>query len=653
MSDKPQVSVTFEYLFHNFGKLYGFNQSQTKDCCKIIVIGTSTSHTSSLVCADMKHRKKEKKLKTHRRKHKDKSEKTHHKKDRKERLKQLAMASGFQASNLPSTSSDGVLENEDEILVVFDKQEDERMKESGKKSETLKFSINKQLEVSLKDIPLPPAFSYVSGEYSIGSLDDIPLPPMPVSNGTSESKDFNYCEVEQLKTLVKSIRKWEHTPFGETLLTSDRKTSPSFSSPKSFSIMSYNVLAQRLLEDHIYLYRKHDPEALSWENRSKTLLAEIQEADPDILCLQEVQASHLNSFFSKLKDLGYEGLYKQRSPLHADGCAIYFKTDKLKLISSNTVEYFQCYTRRFDCSILDRFNIALIARLAFQNSSDPRSEFIVATTHLLYNPRRQDVKLAQTQVLLAELDRVSFIGLNELTGKPSYLPTIVTGDFNMVPESAVYRLLTQGFLQYSDLASKSLSNALYGQARQEHLLPFELQISHSCQHLGLLLHRLRYGKQGNRGSEQEKVHISQISKLYNSDIYKSKEEYFQKHSKIPLLYEEDFNGRVQKGLLHHCLNLKSVYLHQRHMSPGNKKVVKEATTHQDDWITVDYIFYSGTLNDLTDDVEEGPLKLLSRYTLPTVGQCNQLKSIPNRACGSDHFSLMAYFLLDAYSGSPN
>jgi protein angel len=33
---------------------------------------------------------------------------------------------------------------------------------------------------------------------------------------------------------------------------------------------------------------------------------------------------------------------------------------------------------------------------------------VVATTHLLYNPKRHDVKLAQMQILLAEVERIAF-----------------------------------------------------------------------------------------------------------------------------------------------------------------------------------------------------------------------------------------------------
>ena len=69
-------------------------------------------------------------------------------------------------------------------------------------------------------------------------------------------------------------------------------------------------------------------------------------------------------------------------------------------------------------------------------------EFVVATTHLLYNPKRQDIRLVQIQILLAELDRISKIQDIEAN-----VPVILTGDFNLQPNTAPYNLLTKGFNQ--------------------------------------------------------------------------------------------------------------------------------------------------------------------------------------------------------------
>lgn len=55
-----------------------------------------------------------------------------------------------------------------------------------------------------------------------------------------------------------------------------------------------------------------------------------------------MDAAILDPFYNRfLNELGYEGVYKQRTHDKEDGCAIYFKSDKFKLVKSTTVEFFK------------------------------------------------------------------------------------------------------------------------------------------------------------------------------------------------------------------------------------------------------------------------------------------------------------------------
>lgn len=101
---------------------------------------------------------------------------------------------------------------------------------------------------------------------------------------------------------------------------------------------------------------------------------------------------------------GYQSLYKKRtSDEYSDGCAIFFKSDKIVLSEYITVEFKQTGP------LLNRNNVAIITKLAPKDNIE--QEFVVATTHLLYNPKREDVRLAQVQLLLAEIDRIAFKAL--------------------------------------------------------------------------------------------------------------------------------------------------------------------------------------------------------------------------------------------------
>jgi protein angel len=114
-------------------------------------------------------------------------------------------------------------------------------------------------------------------------------------------------------------------------------------------------------------------------------------------------------------------------------------------------------------------------------------KFVVATTHLLYNPRRQDIRLAQIQILLAELDRISRIdNTNE------YLPVMLTGDFNLQPYSAPFELITKGNLSYANLTQRTLnSNSYNNPTNGRKLLPIKLGITDNCKHVNNVRHETK------------------------------------------------------------------------------------------------------------------------------------------------------------------
>lgn len=109
-----------------------------------------------------------------------------------------------------------------------------------------------------------------------------------------------------------------------------------------FIVMSYNILSQFYVHLHRNLYANNDPADMQWEHRLNALKAEIYEMKPDILCLQEVQDSHLDEIKDKLKELDYdEPLYKKRNGSQVDGCAIFFNRNLFDLVECHYVEYYQ------------------------------------------------------------------------------------------------------------------------------------------------------------------------------------------------------------------------------------------------------------------------------------------------------------------------
>lgn len=102
-----------------------------------------------------------------------------------------------------------------------------------------------------------------------------------------------------------------------------------------------------------------------------------------------------------------------------DGCAICFKHSKFSLLSVNPVEFF-----RPNVPLLDRDNVGLVLLLQPKSPSAASPAICVANTHLLYNPRRGDIKLTQLAMLLAEISSVA----HQKDG--SFCPIDVCGHFN-------------------------------------------------------------------------------------------------------------------------------------------------------------------------------------------------------------------------------
>lgn len=47
-------------------------------------------------------------------------------------------------------------------------------------------------------------------------------------------------------------------------------------------LLSFNILAQNLLEDHSYLYMDHNKKALNWKTRKPLVIQEILETEANV-----------------------------------------------------------------------------------------------------------------------------------------------------------------------------------------------------------------------------------------------------------------------------------------------------------------------------------------------------------------------------------
>ncbi|XP_034384121.1 protein angel homolog 2 isoform X3 [Cyclopterus lumpus] len=424
-------------------------------------------------------------------------------------------------------------------------------------------------------------------------------------------------------------RHWEASPDR----SSDTRPPGGGAAAFDFSVMTYNILSQELLQDNFYLYGHCHPGVLPWSHRLPNLLAEVRQHDADvsrrfsqnvehsagrvvksvwtpkntILCLQEVQEDHYeNQIKPALQALGYQCEFKKRTGSKPDGCAVVFKTSRLSLHSSNPVEFF-----RPGDALLDRDNVALVLMLRLR--SDPSAFICVANTHLLYNPRRGDIKLAQLAILLAEIGRLS----RPPDGAPN--PVVLCGDFNSTPRSPLYRFLTTGCLEYRGLQSSMVSGQ-EGSPRGQRVLTSPLW----SPSLGIN-HRCQYETKEEPSCSSPTAVESSISNLTVEDL-----------ATKTATAVASVRARIE-----HSLKLRSSYQHR--LKPDGRPEI--TTCHSRTAMTVDYILYTPEFTAPPSLPGGRGLQLLGRLSLVGQPELEEVDGLPNRHHSSDHLPLLARFRL--------
>mmetsp|Transcript_10164 Transcript_10164/g.18670 ORF Transcript_10164/g.18670 Transcript_10164/m.18670 type:complete len:507 (+) Transcript_10164:57-1577(+) len=196
-----------------------------------------------------------------------------------------------------------------------------------------------------------------------------------------------------------------------------------------FRVLCWNILADSLVG--AVRYPGVSSHHLEWSFRKRLVMEHIKCSGADVICLQEVDAACLGDFDAIFKALGYTTLFHKRTGDKLDGCAIFVLNTSFILLHVKKLEY-----KQEGHAILNRDNVALVAVLQHTKSSNV---VIVATTHLLFNPKRGDVKLSQLRKLLEELEVLQ-------RSHPS-AAIILCGDFNSTPVSALYQFLVTGELR--------------------------------------------------------------------------------------------------------------------------------------------------------------------------------------------------------------
>jgi mRNA deadenylase 3'-5' endonuclease subunit Ccr4 len=185
---------------------------------------------------------------------------------------------------------------------------------------------------------------------------------------------------------------------------------------------------------------------------------------------------HFEDFYEPLfQSVGMESVYYQR-PTKTDGCLIAFRKDQYQLkyvdqVSLNDVAFGKPGGADKNNNKYIKNNVALSVVLS---NLESKTDILVSTCHVNWNPSLPDVKLAQVQYILQRLAKLQH-QQQELKQQPESvsdqepdperqqegnqqlhaststtsssdevlpLPTILCGDFNSFPNSEIYNLGT-------------------------------------------------------------------------------------------------------------------------------------------------------------------------------------------------------------------
>lgn len=285
-------------------------------------------------------------------------------------------------------------------------------------------------------------------------------------------------------------------------------------------ITSYNILCDSLLpvslgisDEDISKYKFTE-----WSYRKNIIINELKHYDSDIIGIQEFEKDE--DFIERLKQIGYDILFIPRPGDHSEGCAVLFKNNKLHLeniyslsfnmnkSTSNTSNTNNTNSSLFktnlvsnttnnskdedilnklqefaniptdntnnnkpntktsinnstEVSIYDRDNCACIAvfTYTYQDSNNNKKEktIIVATSHLLFNIKRGDIKISQAYQLNIAIDKLKeqFSKIKKI--KKESICSFICTDMNSLPCSGIYKFMREGEFDVSSALIEQLS----------------------------------------------------------------------------------------------------------------------------------------------------------------------------------------------------
>ncbi|KAF9617474.1 hypothetical protein IFM89_036435, partial [Coptis chinensis] len=137
--------------------------------------------------------------------------------------------------------------------------------------------------------------------------------------------------------------------------------------------------------------------------------------------------------------------------------------DRFKLLHEESIEYnkFGLRDNVAQICVLEsrNQNCADLKSDALPQSSIGSNQVVICNTHVLYNPRRGEIKLGQVRMLLDRAHAVSKLWNDA--------PVVICGDFNCTPKSPLYNFIAEQKLDLTGLARDQMSGQSSAEIRTQ------------------------------------------------------------------------------------------------------------------------------------------------------------------------------------------
>jgi len=166
----------------------------------------------------------------------------------------------------------------------------------------------------------------------------------------------------------------------------------------------------------------------NWEFRREFLANQIQFHEPDFIGTQEGKIHQLRYIDSTLAQHQYIGISRDNSETEGEFCAIFYKTEKFKLLNSNT--FWLSETPDKNSKGWDAAYERICTYGLFEEIKSGK-KFYVFNTHLDHIGTMARTKSAE--LILQKMKAIN----------TKNFPVILTGDFNSEPDSSAYRYISE------------------------------------------------------------------------------------------------------------------------------------------------------------------------------------------------------------------